>query len=85
MTYQELFDLISTIIPLAYQPSDSELNSIVQELNSRAKIKRVTNDDLIDIVTNCIHNRTLKAQESIDMTASINIAQQIIEKYRIKG
>jgi len=84
MTDKELFELISEIIPLLNKPTLDELNEIVRELKNRSKTKYVTNNDLIEIVNNCVSDTTIKAQESIDMTASINIAKQILDKLKNK-
>jgi hypothetical protein len=80
MTTTELLQLIRRKYRLVNDPSNEELQEVAKQLLELSKVKRVTNSDLLTILNNTLSDTTMMMQESVDMTASINIAQQIIDK-----
>ena len=86
MTYDELYKMIRLKINLVNRPSNSELKTIARNLLELEKIKTyVTDEDLEEIVTDSVSCTLIYSNESIDMTASINIANQIIAKLKTSG
>jgi hypothetical protein len=80
MTTTELLQLIRRKYRLVNDPSNEELQEVAKQLLELSEVKRVTNSDLLTILNNTLSDTTMMMQESVDMTASINIAQQIIDK-----
>ena len=80
MITTELLQLIRRRYRLVNDPSNEELQEVAKQLLELSEVKRVTNSDLLTILNNTLSDTTMMMQESVDMTASINIAQQIIDK-----
>jgi len=80
MTTTELYMLLKERFDLVERPTEEELQEIAKQLLKLSKIKKVNDSDLITIINNTVSKKTIMANESLDMTASMNIAQQIIDK-----
>lgn len=82
MTIKELLQLIRYKYNLIETPSDAELQEVARKLLELSYEKQVNDEDLLNILNSTLSDTTVMAQESVDMTASINIAQQIIDKLK---
>lgn len=82
MTYDELFELIKLKFDLVDRPSNQELRSITDELLKLSETKEVDDSDLLYILNKQLNNPLLYCTESLDMTASINLAKQILVKLK---
>lgn len=83
MTYNELYEMISKKFHLIRRPSDQELNLALQKLLVLYDQKGfVTDTDLLNIINMSFSNHQMHLNESVDMTSTINIANQIIAKYK---
>ena len=83
MTYDELFQMIRSKFRLVNRPSNNELQAVADKLIELSKTKRfVSDNDLLVIINTCVKDTTCYVQDSIDMTSSINIANQIIAKLK---
>lgn len=63
------------------RPSDQELQSVVDEFLKLSETKEVDDSDL-SCILNTQLNKPIYCTESLDMTASINLAQQILAKLK---
>ena len=82
MTTTELLQLIRRKYRLVNNPSNEELQEVARQLLELSEVKQVNNNDLLNILNNTLSDTTMMVQESVDMTASINIAQLIIDKLK---
>lgn len=82
MTTTELLQLIRRKYRLVNNPSNKELQEVARQLLELSEVKQVNNNDLLNILNNTLSDTTMMMQESVDMTASINIAQLIIDKLK---
>ncbi len=82
MTTTELLQLIRRKYRLVNNPSKEELQEVAKQLLELSEVKQVNNNDLLNILNNTLSDTTTMMQESVDMTASINIAQLIIDKLK---
>lgn len=82
MTTIELLQLIRRKYRLVNNPSNEELQEVARKLLELSGVKQVNNNDLLNILNNTLSDTTMMRQESVDMTASINIAQLIIDKLK---
>lgn len=82
MNTTELLQLIRRKYRLVNNPSNEELQEVARQLLELSEVKQVNNNDLLNILNNTLSDTTMMMQESVDMTASINIAQLIIDKLK---
>ena len=83
MTYSELLNIIKKRHKYITDPSDEELQAVIDDLVQLEETKGfVTNRDLDIILNNNIINNRELLQQSEDLTAEINLAQQILDKLR---
>ena len=81
MTYDELYDLIHIKYKFVKRPSNEELREVVNEILRLSKTRSNLDDnDLLNILNRNIKNLSVYVFESVDMTDSINIIQQILAK-----
>ena len=82
MNTTEILQLIRRKYRLVNNPSNEELQEVARQLLELSEVKQVNNNDLLNILNNTLSDTTMMMQESVDMTASINIAQLIIDKLK---
>jgi len=83
MTYDELYNLICKKYHLVKRPTNEELDILLQKLIAvYNKNGSVSDNELLQIINTTFQNHSMYINDSIDMTAAINIANQIIDKYK---
>lgn len=86
MTYDEVYELIHLKYRFVQRPTNEELQKVVNEIVKLSKIKSDLDDgDLAKIIDRNIKNREVYAFESVDMTDSINLIQQILAKLQTEA
>lgn len=81
MAYNELYELLSIKYNFVNRPSNEELQKIANEILQLSKEKaHLSDEDLDRIIRRNVVDLEVYAFESVDMTDSINIIQQILVK-----
>lgn len=86
MTHEELYQMIKLKFKLVKRPTNDELEKIANSIIRLSRTKQdLDDDDLLNILNDSVENSQMWTNESVDMTASINLINQILAKLNNGG